>query len=848
MGVGRGGNNNNNGGGVPTSSKKMIQSLKEIVNCPEAEIYAMLKECNMDPNEAVNRLLSQDPFHEVKSKREKKKETKDVGDSRVRGTSSTSTRGGRGGSDRYSSRSSTAQYGTSDSGASRGKSAYKKENGPTPYISSTMGMAGHNVNRRQPPIFDTTTDNAFSYNAAETLVVAPSSGFQSAWSGMPGQVSMADIVKMGRPQGKVSSSVNPCQQHVNDQHRLESPAVCAPRDLHPSQNYAAKVLEGNLDSGASGHVPPNDDWILEEEPPAASVSAIVEPSVDSERYGDPYDSTNQQFRPQSDEVRFEEDDNADNAHASYARSVPGSNQNMQEDNSGSASGFENELYQNNSAYQVHHQEVEDANASVSDVANNFQSLSLPKEEEDTPSEEEGPAVKIPDHLQVQSAECSHLSFGSFGTGINAPYSGSFGSRAVANNEEDASLSADAPSAVHSQARNPEYYEDEHLRTASDVSSSQRMGGSSGNFDTPSAPQPDMLKHEAPELAQANQYSFPSSTANYGFDNSQQLNSSFGNSQASSQMQGLPSLSGVMPYSNTLPSTLLASNVQQPLREADLSYSPFPISQSMASKYSNSVSSISGPTASMAEAMKAGNFSAAQPTQNLPGGSSISGGAALPQHLAVHPYSQPSVPMGHFAAANMIGYPFLPQSYTYMPSAFQQAFAAGNNAYPQSLAAAVLPQYKNSVSVSSLPQAAAVASGYGAFGNSNSIPNNFPLNPPSAPAGTSMNYEELLSSQYKDASHLLSLQQQGAGSRTMSGVPGSTYYNSFQGQNQQPAGFRQSQQPSQHYGPLSGYPNFYHSQSGLSLDHQQQMSRDGSLSGSQGQPPNKQNQQIWQNGY
>ena len=59
MGVGRGGNNNNNGGGVPTSSKKMIQSLKEIVNCPEAEIYAMLKECNMDPNEAVNRLLSQ---------------------------------------------------------------------------------------------------------------------------------------------------------------------------------------------------------------------------------------------------------------------------------------------------------------------------------------------------------------------------------------------------------------------------------------------------------------------------------------------------------------------------------------------------------------------------------------------------------------------------------------------------------------------------------------------------------------------------------------------------------------------------------------------------------------------
>lgn len=39
-------------------TKMMIQSLKEVVNCPEAEIYAVLKDCNMDPNEAVQRLLS----------------------------------------------------------------------------------------------------------------------------------------------------------------------------------------------------------------------------------------------------------------------------------------------------------------------------------------------------------------------------------------------------------------------------------------------------------------------------------------------------------------------------------------------------------------------------------------------------------------------------------------------------------------------------------------------------------------------------------------------------------------------------------------------------------------------
>lgn len=54
-----------NGNGVlsiPASSKKMVQSLKEIVNCPEHEIYAMLKECDMDPNDTVNRLLSQGAF------------------------------------------------------------------------------------------------------------------------------------------------------------------------------------------------------------------------------------------------------------------------------------------------------------------------------------------------------------------------------------------------------------------------------------------------------------------------------------------------------------------------------------------------------------------------------------------------------------------------------------------------------------------------------------------------------------------------------------------------------------------------------------------------------------------
>ncbi|XP_061364526.1 uncharacterized protein LOC133307963 isoform X2 [Gastrolobium bilobum] len=61
---------------IPSGVRKMIQNIKEITgNHSEDEIYAMLKECSMDPNETVHRLLFQDTFHEVKRKREKRKET-----------------------------------------------------------------------------------------------------------------------------------------------------------------------------------------------------------------------------------------------------------------------------------------------------------------------------------------------------------------------------------------------------------------------------------------------------------------------------------------------------------------------------------------------------------------------------------------------------------------------------------------------------------------------------------------------------------------------------------------------------------------------------------------------------
>jgi len=45
---------------IPDSVKKTIQNIKEITgNHSDEDIYAMLKECSMDPNETTQKLLLQ---------------------------------------------------------------------------------------------------------------------------------------------------------------------------------------------------------------------------------------------------------------------------------------------------------------------------------------------------------------------------------------------------------------------------------------------------------------------------------------------------------------------------------------------------------------------------------------------------------------------------------------------------------------------------------------------------------------------------------------------------------------------------------------------------------------------
>ena len=96
---------------------------------------------------------------------------------------------------------------------------------------------------------------------------------------------------------------------------------------------------------------------------------------------------------------------------------------------------------------------------------------------------------------------------------------------------------------------------------------------------------------------------------------------------------------------------------------------------------------------------------------------------------------------------------------------------------------------------------------------------------------------------------------GHGSRTMSGVPANTYYN-LQAQQQQlqqtqqaaAGGYRQAQQQQQQRYGSHGYPNFYQSQTEMSLERQQQNPRDGAGAQVGQQTSDQTQQQLWQNSY
>lgn len=206
----------------------------------------------------------------------------------------------------------------------------------------------------------------------------PSSGFQSSWLGVPGQVSMAEIVKMGRPHNKALP-----HQNVNNHHVVTPPSAVSHQELHSSQGHSkGSEFNSETEVATSQHASPNDEWPSIEQPPA--MSSVLEGPAHSELYTIPahselytnpsnlsVDRTEQQIEAQLDEVEEEEDGPDEIPSTNHVGSVSVSSRNIQEDNSGGSSLFENHLYNNMSSYQPHRHAFEHEDGEFDDYLAHF---------------------------------------------------------------------------------------------------------------------------------------------------------------------------------------------------------------------------------------------------------------------------------------------------------------------------------------------------------------------------------------------------------------------------------------------------------------------------------------------
>ncbi|CAA7033475.1 unnamed protein product [Microthlaspi erraticum] len=281
--------------GVPVSSIKIVQTLKEIVNYSDSEIYMMLVECDMDPAETLNRLLSQDTFHEVKRKRDKKKETKDPTEFRAL---SIPNRGARSsGNNSYNTtRGGGNRFNSNETGSVQATPANIREKAKTNHWAGSSST--HSVLGCQPrPNSDLHLTNAevkkelTVSSDAITLSLLPSPpSYQSAWiKANPGQRTMADVVKMGRPlhqknavglrsssETKESGSKAPLKDEWPSLEKQELSYVSSSL-LKP---YAESKTSNNDQFSESQHL---DDTHLDDEVPETKTNPTVfAPDVDSQ--------------------------------------------------------------------------------------------------------------------------------------------------------------------------------------------------------------------------------------------------------------------------------------------------------------------------------------------------------------------------------------------------------------------------------------------------------------------------------------------------------------------------------------------------------------------------------------
>ncbi|XP_011026251.1 PREDICTED: uncharacterized protein LOC105126918 isoform X2 [Populus euphratica] len=845
---------------IPGASKKVVQNIKEIVNknCTDAEIYSVLCHFNMDADAAVQNLLNQDPFHQVKSKRERRKEMKETQESMARGNNN-GYHGVKAGGE-YKFGLVPCQISDND----LGKAAYRKENGSVahPGPSSTL-IYRVKLKNEQP---SSNNDSCNPVDSRQTKATGTgdtilSSGTQAAWSGgTTGHISMADIVRMGRPRSKGS-------QNMMD-------TSCTPQDVVGSVNSSQYCHKSSCDSSPS---PPEMHKYLQCPHPSQMPETIHESGVAASSH-DEWPVFEQQTDHQLEEVQASDRDAANKNPGSYCAEsafscrgqenvntvVGGSHRGdclLKDKTDDSRSCTDDHCEGTGSGFHLRFPNcAAPLNDEVSSAAVNLQQLSLGKEEPALPSSEDNHAVVFPDYMQAFAADWSHLSFGTYKSGAsNAVSGGLTASTPVKTNFEETSAVANSSSALCKEIRNPEhldeYLQDEQLRS---ISNTHRFTAGVGINNMHVYSQQELMRQNIHEVSHRHKYTHPSSVPDSNFKKTQERDCPL-SVRIHPQARNLSSLHMELQASaTTTPMDIFASSIQSS-RDSDYA-SSFLGTQSMPSRFDSTVSSTGNPTISQSEIPSWVAFSLPMSYSPTLPGANIVPQTTLPQHLSTNLHNQSIVSLEELA--NLTGYPAMPRNYARNPSAFQQTHqdstvfhdSLSNMGYSHA-------QYKTGLSRSNLPLSDVNISGYGGFG----IPANFPgaVLQAAAPTGSAGGYD-IFRSQYQERNNFTTRQQNDGSSRTMAALLDNGYL-SLTGQSQPlseyPQGqqqrshdhrsllpthkYQQGQQLSHDYGAPFHHASAYHSQAGIRPEQPRQGLSD--LSSSQGPAP-EQLQHLWQQSY
>ncbi|GLT26317.1 hypothetical protein SLA2020_013960 [Shorea laevis] len=854
---------------IPPAVKKVLQDIREILSdqYTDSEIYAVLRDCDMDPNDAVQRLLSEGPrkdsytFHEVKSKRERRREMKETQEFKVRANNSTLNRGTRVGSEHTLGQTASTHIGLNE----LGKASLRRENGSVASFqssaSSTYRATGKILNEKSSP----QSDSLSSHNRSgrqptgtgdtDLSSVQISPGFQPTWEwgSNSGHVSMADIVRMGRPSNKDSQTSFERSYTLQDidapnsiHYDVKPSPTSLPSQTEIPQDLQSLNLEMRNESGmTSGQYDYDSEWLVNDQMTASSGPPVSEKTAStgaqmfsskSYLHGD----RNLVRQDQSDDVQLSGRDTVDrkNHNSDYTWSAEKFSGQMVLNGAGgtykNGNDFANDVNSvDSSGHAYKWQDGRDSDTSLPNqltlqsdevnktgmtTATNLQQLSLAKEPT-VPLTEDIRGLVLPNYLQAFAADCSHLSFGTYNSGKNSASSGPQTSSSLATEVEKSSAETDSPSPVHLDSRNSVNYGDKVL--------GHTHGTHKATVDTRnhiSSSQAELLNHDFADTAYGQEYLYsviPDST----FGNIQQ-NSSTLSSLINANAKNLTSFpSELQAHSNSVADDFLALKAR--------GSATYHATQSMPSRYGSALSPTNPSIISMYEGLNSGAFPRTQSSsQSLPG-----------DNLAIRPehsYSQ-------------IGY-VVPESYGLLSTFPQSHLDSGALYRPPPGLNYNLHHRSGGTPMSSLPLSGSNLSGYGNFENSNNNPLSFVRNLSMASTGSKVGYDELLPAQFKEGNNFPLYQQNdspatwdyGSGSRTAeTAIPESAYYN-FPERYQHHAGYGQGQLSSQNQGGFL-HPSVYNSHTSITPEQKQQSPSDFILSSSRPYS-SRELPQIWKPSY